>query len=149
MDRSACVVARSAYWTLSTVTRTGPAETSPSSPSSEGAGLSSPAAAATTRNPAGLLPRRPGPAAAISPARFASDEQHPALALLRAVQQAEDGLELRPAPPHRGNPGQPRHRPNRSAVMRNCALAPPYAAFAEVRKAGRHFCRASYPVRSS
>jgi hypothetical protein len=31
-------------------------------------------------------------------ARSGSDEQHPALALLRAVQQAEDGLELRPAP---------------------------------------------------
>ena len=37
-------------------------------------------------------------------ARFAFDEQDLALALLRAVQQAEDRLELLPASPHRAGP---------------------------------------------
>ncbi len=37
-------------------------------------------------------------------ARFAFDEQDLALALLRAVQQVEDRLELLPASPHRAGP---------------------------------------------
>jgi hypothetical protein len=56
----------------------------------------------------------PGQQQRLPGARFAFDEQDLALALLRAVQQAEDRLELRPASPHRAGPrlvhsGQPRH----------------------------------------
>ena len=40
----------------------------------------------------------PGQQQRLPGARFAFDEQDLALALLRAVQQAEDRLELRPAP---------------------------------------------------
>ena len=53
-------------------------------------------------------------------ARFAVDEQQPPLALLRVVQEAEDGLGLRLAPPHRGTPvshGIPQPGPP------SCALA--------------------------
>ena len=46
----------------------------------------------------------PGQQQRLPGARFAFDEQDLALALLRAVQQAEDRLELRPASPHRAGP---------------------------------------------
>ena len=46
----------------------------------------------------------PGQQQRLPGARFAFDEQYLALALLRAVQQPEDRLELRPASPHRAGP---------------------------------------------
>ena len=102
MDRSACVVARSAHWTLSTVTRTGPAETSSVQPVQQrGRAQLAGRRGHHAKPPPACFLAGPGQQQRFPRARFASDEQHPALALLRAVQQAEDGLELRPAPPHR------------------------------------------------
>ena len=46
----------------------------------------------------------PGQQQRLPDARFAFDEQDLALALLGAVQQAEDRLELLPASPHRAGP---------------------------------------------
>jgi hypothetical protein len=77
--------------------------------------------AAVVVGPRPVIPRGPGQQQRFPRARFASDEQHLALALLRAVQQAEDGLELRPAPPHRETLVSHGIPPNRFAVMRHCA----------------------------
>jgi len=115
------VVARSAHWTLSTVTRTGPAEAGSSSPPSErGRAQLAGRRGHHAKPPPACFLAGPGQQQRFPGARFAFDEQHPTLALLSAVQQAEDGLELRPRAPASGNPGQPRHPPNRSAVIRNC-----------------------------
>ena len=69
----------------------------------------------------------PGQQQRLPGARFAFDEQD--LALLRAVQQAEDRLELLPASPPSGWPrlvhsGQPQHPPDRSAIMTHQAADP-------------------------